>query len=157
MTTVGAHVNMTHVKTNPLISWIRCWGPAIVIMAVIFLLSATPSRILPNFGVSDTLVKKGAHMLGYALLTLAYMRGMSGLQAGGKQSWKAAALSLILAALYAMSDEYHQSFVPGRNSRWTDVGIDAVGGTVGLILWSLLPSLRRATAFRLPSALKGGG
>lgn len=148
---------MAHVKTKPFFFLIRLWGPAIVVMAVIFLLSATPSSELPNFGENDTLVKKGAHMLGYALLTLSYVRGVSRILAEGKQTWKVVLLALGLAALYAVSDEYHQSFVPGRHSRWADVGIDAIGGTVGLILWGLLPGLRRATAFRLPSTPKGTG
>ncbi|MBX9669503.1 MAG: VanZ family protein [Candidatus Obscuribacterales bacterium] len=48
-------------------------------------------------------------------------------------------LAFILTVLYAASDEWHQSFVPGRSSNWSDVGVDAFGialGTVILFLWN---------------------
>ncbi len=96
-----------------MLSWLQQWGPAFVLMIVIFGFSATPEVDLPNFGGMDTVVKKGAHMLGYALLTLAYLRGSSGTAVTRREIWKYALFSLCLAALYAMTDEYHQSFVPG--------------------------------------------
>ena len=49
-------------------------------------------------------------------------------------------LSLLLAALYAITDEFHQSFVPGRHSSWVDVLVFDGGGEVialGLTLWWL--------------------
>ncbi len=49
-------------------SWrgqISRWGPAVLMMAVIFTASSFPSRDLPSFGLWDRLVKKGGHMLGY--------------------------------------------------------------------------------------------
>jgi hypothetical protein len=129
--------------------FIQHWGPAIVIMIAIFLFSATPSNELPNFGGSDTLVKKGAHMLGYALLTLGFIRGMTGSTEKPRLPWGYLVLALCLSTFYAMTDEYHQSFVPGRNSRWTDVGIDTVGGMISLIIWGALPAVRKIVAYRL--------
>jgi len=41
-------------------------------MLVIFLFSARPSSDLPNFGWADTIVKKGGHVIGYALLAWSY-------------------------------------------------------------------------------------
>ncbi len=138
------------------ITFLIQWGPAVLAMLVIFILSATPSYDLPDFGGADTLVKKGAHMLGYALLTLAFLRGVMGFSGNRQITWKHACLALILSFLYAMTDEYHQSFVPGRHSRWTDVGIDTIGGSVGLALWSLVPIIRHLTSFRLVSASDSG-
>jgi VanZ family protein len=37
-----------------------------------------------------------------------------------------------VSVLYGMSDELHQSFVPNRDSNWLDVGLDAVGGGIGV-------------------------
>ncbi len=54
------------------------WGPALVLMAVIFAASATPGEDLPNAGDWDTVFKKGGHLLGYALLGVAYLRGLAG-------------------------------------------------------------------------------
>ena len=96
-------------------------------MLVIFLLSSTPSNQIPNFGAWDVLVKKGSHLLGYGLLAQSYRHGF-----GGKSlytNWKAGSLAI----LYAVSDEFHQSFIPGRNASAMDIGIDTIG-----ILLSLL-------------------
>ena len=52
------------------------WFPAILMMALIYLASATPSDELPNYGFWDTLIKKGGHMTGYGLLASAYWYGL---------------------------------------------------------------------------------
>ncbi len=115
-------------------NWILRWGPALVMMALIFAFSATPSYDLPYFGGADTLVKKLGHASGYAFLSLAYARGLN------PKSQRGVILCWLLAILYALSDEYHQMFVPGRNSSLVDVGIDAAGSLAALAL--LLASIR---------------
>lgn len=65
-------------------------------------------------------------MLGYALLALSFAWGL-----GGKP--KTAWLALVLAVLYAISDEFHQTFVPGRNGTPVDVTIDSLGASLGLL------------------------
>jgi VanZ family protein len=104
------------------------WFPAVLIMAVIFGFSSTPSAELPSYGLMDFLVKKGAHMLGYGLLALAYWYG---LRFEKRRGW----LALLFAILYASSDEFHQSFVPGRHPSWVDVlGFDGGGALIALSL-----------------------
>ena len=102
-------------------------------MAVIFMLSATPGSRLPTFGLWDTLVKKGAHFLGYALLALTYLYGLS-TQKGGHRV-RPYLVAFVLAILYAVSDEYHQSFVPGRHPSWVDAFL-IDGSGAALSLWS---------------------
>jgi len=102
------------------------WLPALVMMALIFAFSATPSSGLPNFDAADFIIKKSAHMLGYALLALSYLRAFD----GKLDKWK---LIWLLTILYAASDEFHQSFVAGRGSTVMDVGIDAIGAGWGLL------------------------
>ena len=71
-------------------------------------------------------------MLGYALLGLAYWYGLR----FNKRRWW---LALLFAILFAASDEFHQSFVPGRHPSWVDVlGFDGGGAAsaIGLAyLW----------------------
>ncbi|MGL6099840.1 MAG: VanZ family protein [Fusobacteriaceae bacterium] len=43
----------------------------------------------------------------------------------------------IFVVLYSISDEYHQSFVPGRGPSILDVGIDSLGGALGIVLGKL--------------------
>jgi hypothetical protein len=115
------------------------WGPALLWMAIIFLSSATPSRELPRFGSLDVVVKKGGHMLGYAILALAYRRGL-----GWKMNRSPAAWAL--AVLYALLDEFHQSFVPGRHPSLVDALLfDAGGAALALWLGWALSRIRRSS------------
>jgi VanZ family protein len=110
-------------------TWIIRWGPAVLMMATIFIFSARPSTDLPDFGLWDYLVKKGGHMLGYALLALMYWRGLN-LEPGRK--WFAWGLAIC----FAITDEMHQAFVPGRHPSPFDVFFfDNLGAILGLILW----------------------
>jgi VanZ family protein len=90
------------------------WLPALLIMILIFLISARPSSQLPNFNWADTFVKKGGHIVGYALLAFTYWRALD--FKGDKRS-----IAWLLAMLYALTDEFHQSFVTGRHSTIWDV------------------------------------
>jgi Predicted integral membrane protein len=105
---------------------IKRWLPAILMMVVIFGFSSITGKEMPNFGTWDLIVKKGAHVLGYALLALLlwYAQGFD------KNRWW---LALLLAVLYAISDEFHQSFIAGRHSSWVDaLVIDGCGAAFGL-------------------------
>ncbi len=104
------------------------WGPALVIMSVIFLLSSQTRSRLPNFGPLDYIVKKSGHMLGYGLLASAYWWGLG---RGRRQSWYA----WILAVIYAGTDEFHQSFVAGRDPSVVDVLVfDNLGAATALVV-----------------------
>ena len=109
-------------------SFLYRWGPAILLMAVIFGFSSTPQVSLLYFGSADYFVKKGGHMLGYALLALAYKHGLQGMKNPNRWAW-------VLAVLYALTDEFHQSFVPGRHPSLLDVFLfDANGAAIALWL-----------------------
>ena len=102
------------------------WVPAILVMTVIFIFSSTPARELPNYGIWDLLVKKGGHMTGYGFLSISIWFGFHYDQ---KKTW----LAWFLALLFAISDEIHQSFTPGRHPSWVDVMIfDGGGAAIGL-------------------------
>lgn len=112
--------------------------------ALIFLLSATPDL---HSGLEyDYPLRKLAHMIEYAILFLLSRRAFQGTwaPAPGKPSraWDAAAL--VFAVFYAMSDEYHQSFVAGRSGQWADVGIDAIGTVLAALAVTLRRGSRRA-------------
>ena len=110
-------------------TWIYRWGPAILLMAIIFLASATPASDFPGLGSLDLLVKKGGHMIGYALLAASYHRALNKRKVITKQHL---ALAICLTVLYAASDEWHQSYTPGRNASFLDIGIDIIGGLIGI-------------------------
>ena len=110
-----------------MIAFFRKWGPAVVMTTAIFAFSSIPSKEMPSFGSWDTYAKKGAHALGYGLLATAFWRGFSWEK---RLVW----LSLLLAVLYAGTDELHQSFIPGRHPSPVDVCIDTVGSAIALAI-----------------------
>ena len=105
---------------------LRKWLPALVIMGTIFWLSSQPSYDLPDFDWADRIIKKGGHILGYGILAWSYWRG---LDLSPNKRW----LSWLLAMIYAVTDEFHQSYVPGRfPSVWDVLIFDNLGALVSL-------------------------
>jgi VanZ family protein len=103
------------------------WGPAILMIGLIFVFSSIPMKIQPELDWL-TLLKKGGHLLGYALLALALQRGLQ------LRGWKGITAILCCVLIFALSDEFHQSFVFGRNPSLIDVGIDLLGAALGLVV-----------------------
>jgi VanZ family protein len=94
-------------------------------MAVIFLLSAQPHLPSASSIFWDAILKKASHMLEYAVLAALIWFAL------GK---RAPLLVWSLAAAYAVSDEYHQSFVPGRQADPMDVLLDVTGAALAVLL-----------------------
>jgi VanZ family protein len=102
---------------------LRSWLPALCWMALIFFLSSLRGSSLSNFGPLDLFVKKGAHITEYALLYFFLFRAIHTVVV----TRKAFVISAIIAVLYAISDEYHQTFVLLREGTVRDVFIDCIG------------------------------
>jgi VanZ family protein len=105
------------------------WVPAVLMMGAIFVLSSLPIERIPYFGQYDLLVKKGAHATGYAMLAAAYYFALPSRLSPVYRGL----LSFLMAVLFAMSDEFHQSFVRGRHSALRDVAIDSAGAAMALL------------------------
>jgi hypothetical protein len=100
------------------------WLPVVVWAAVIFAFSAVPS-LGTGLGTWDLVLRKLAHMTEYAVLALLLARALG-----------RALPAFAVGVAYAASDEFHQTFVRGREGRPLDVAIDSVGLAAGLLLWS---------------------
>jgi len=99
-------------------------------MCVIFFFSSQPGNELPNFDWADKIVKKSGHVVEYAVLSYANFRALEREKGKWLTAW-------LLAIIFAATDEYHQSFVPGRFPRVIDVIIfDNIGALIGVILAS---------------------
>ena len=104
------------------------WLPVVLWAAVIFALSSIPS-LSTGLGLWDTVLRKLAHAAAFALLGFLLVRAL------------ARELPAFAAGVaYAISDEIHQHFVPGRHASPVDVAIDAAGVLVGVLA---LQRLRR--------------
>ena len=107
------------------------WLPALVMMSVIFWFSAQPAEELPVFSWADTIVKKSGHVIGYGLLAFTYWYGLGMVR---QKNW----LAWLLAVLFALTDEYHQSFVSGRHpSIWDVLIFDNIGALLSVWLTGL--------------------
>ena len=115
---------------------VRVWGPAWATMVLIFVLSSISGLGPIPGGVDDGV----AHALQYAVLAALLLRGLAGARWRGVKV-RAAALTVLLATLYGVTDEAHQWFVPGRTAEVTDLVADALGAAVaaGVICgWSIV-------------------
>lgn len=126
--------------------FLRYWLPVLVHMALIFFLSHQP--ILPGPPMPIPFFDKWMHGLFYGVLAFLVLRAW--LQ-GSYQSldWKAVAITLFIVALYGVSDEFHQSFVPNRTPDLSDWLADMSGALlVCLLAFSVSDSGRKTLAYR---------
>jgi VanZ family protein len=80
--------------------------------------------------------RKCAHLAEYAILALLCWLGLRPKDQSPAWSWRRAFKALLIVTLYAITDEYHQTFVPTREGSVWDVLIDMCGGSLGLMfLW----------------------
>jgi VanZ family protein len=104
----------------------KAYFPVIAWAVVIYSLSA--QTVLAGFEVSifDFIFKKLAHMFVYAVLYVLLYRAVT-LTTHQKFYYLHLFLPLLIGLIYALSDELHQSLVPGRFATLRDVGFDALG------------------------------
>jgi VanZ family protein len=105
------------------------WLPPLALMGMIFFFSAQPN-LSSGLGWIDHVGRKIVHASEYALLCFLWWRALR----TRVDRTKALAAAWAIAALYAATDEYHQSFVSGRHATWVDVAIDSMGAGVFALL-----------------------
>ena len=57
------------------------------------------------------------------------------LSISGFKMRKAVVLSFIICLLYAISDEVHQTLIPGRSGEVSDVILDTIGASIGILIY----------------------
>lgn len=111
--------------------FIRYWLPLIVYGLLIFVQSSFPSPVeTPDVPFFDKILHIGAYAVMGALFCRAYAAGPLGTKIP-----RLAALSILSAVLYGISDELHQYFVPGRDADVLDAAADLFGASCGVALW----------------------
>jgi len=112
--------------------------PAALYAAVLFALSAQPNP-LPFLPPELFLQDKLLHGLAYTVLGALLVPGFRG---AGWSARSAVLLAVALASVYGATDEFHQSFVPGRNADVLDWVADTLGAALGAAAATTL-ALRR--------------
>ena len=101
-------------------------------MAVIFSLSSIHGSDLPEVGVPN--IDKAAHIAEYLILGFLLIRAVS----GSSQNISLAKIIvsvIIIASSYAIFDEWHQQFIPGRTCDIFDFMADFIGANIGILLY----------------------
>lgn len=145
---------MIHFSTMRKSKFIKYWFPVALWMGFTFLMSTdtfsaqNTSRIIEpilkflfptisahSLQLAHFVVRKLAHVTEYSILALLLFRAF---RAGSTEphSVRWVLSSLTIVALFASSDEFHQTFVPSRGPSVVDVGIDTFSGIISLtIAW----------------------
>ncbi len=126
----------------------KWWGPAIVWMLLIFFVSAQSQLPSPETRWVDFVFEKSAHSFEFAVLGALLLRALA---ADEPPHWRVVGLAVLLAWSYALSDEFHQRYVPGRSADWLDILFDWLGASLGAYLmlrWRA--SRQRASQFPAP-------
>ncbi len=147
------------------IRWIA-WLPALFVAAAIFYFSAQPADVSTEMSdgvttillqIAETLgllelspetvgriceqlstpIRKCAHITEYMILHVTILWGLYHWCSNMKTNTRLwLRWAFVMTAVYAMTDEIHQLFVPGRAGRVTDVLIDCIGvSMITLLLW----------------------
>lgn len=116
-------------------------------MAAIFQASAMPSAAPPGQGWDKLL-----HFLAYGLLAVLVLRALCGGDPG-RAGWPPAMMAALFATLYGLTDEWHQSYVPGRMAEAADLAADAAGALAGAWsawAWSIIGARHRMRSRDVP-------
>jgi VanZ family protein len=101
------------------------WGPVALYLWFIYHLSAESD---PVPAVTSVVWDKALHTTGYAVLGALLAQALSSEGLPARRVW---ILATLAGALYGVSDEFHQSFTPGRDSDIHDCLADLIGAAVG--------------------------
>ena len=116
---------------------VKLWLPVIIWCWFIFYLSSIPNLRAAKNPFWDEIIRSIVHGLFYALLYTLFFRALN-----FKKTHKDFLTPITLSCLYALSDEFHQFFVPTRTFQFKDILVDFIGIFTGaLIIWRLLPKV----------------
>ena len=112
------------------------WLPAIAVMAIIFVLSSQSGLRVSDDAAVDRPFRVTGHLLAFGTLAACVLLGLAW---DRRPRPRDAAIALGVTFIFALSDEWHQSFVPERMGRMDDVVTDMIGAAVGLaVAWVAL-------------------
>jgi VanZ family protein len=157
---------MRHLQTRRMWLWHvgKYWLPPLCWMAVMCGLSTdtfaaehtggvlwyvfqelAPRATYEHYTLLHFFIRKAAHLTEYAILAYLLLRAF---RAGAAVSWhwRWATFSLLLVAIYAGLDEYHQTFTQSRTGSVSDSLLDIAGGLLALLWLGLRWYVRRSTS-----------
>lgn len=120
----------------------------IIWMIVIYLMSSSNSTVsnqqsgyivnfianlfnISNLELLSYIIRKIAHLIEYTILGLLVENTI-------KNYHQKSYITLIICIIYSITDEFHQSLVPGRSPQIKDIIIDTIGSLLGIVIYHLI-------------------
>jgi VanZ family protein len=113
------------------VRFIKYWLPVTIYALLIFYLSSIPGKEIPLLFAHQDVI---AHIVEYAIFAILINRALKAYNLrmvyARRLFWV-----FLLSFVYAVSDEFHQIFVPGRYASGLDLFIDAIGSFIGSLIY----------------------
>ena len=93
------------------------------------------SKIERASKIMNTPMRKVMHASVYLVLAF-FMMTLTNIISNHKYYWLTLLISLVLCVFFAITDEYHQTFVSGRSGQILDIVIDSIGAMIGLVFYT---------------------
>ncbi len=129
-------------------TWALRWGPPLLWMVVIFAASSLSSDAIESTGAGKAsrsapavANQVTAHLIEFGGLAILLFRALA-LQ-GALSALRLGLVVVAVTTAYGATDEFHQSFVPGRYPDWLDIAYDAAGAILGALVGLAWMWLRR--------------
>lgn len=119
------------------VRWVQLVWPLLV--AALVIVASSRSRVAAPAGIAN--IDKIGHFLVYGLLATLVCRMRPG--------WRGAVIGLVAASIFGVTDEWHQSYVPGRSSDPMDWVADTLGAALAVSLYAGWPLYRRVLEWPL--------
>jgi|SRR5690625_221633 len=99
--------------------------------SLVQLIKSLMASFFPNgeMALIHRFVRKLAHVIAYFILSFLMVHALRCIDTLNVRS---VCFTFLFTTLYAISDEYHQTFIPGRSGEWQDVLIDSCGTVLGI-------------------------
>ena len=111
----------------------KYWAPPLLYMALIFAVSSMKQPPLPMPKFEWLTIDKLYHFIEYAILGGLLARAFVKAKPSVVPSQLIWGLAAVLSILYGASDEWHQTFVPGRLATLADWVADVLGSIAGVV------------------------
>ncbi len=115
--------------------------PLHLLLPIFYAIAIFGASIMPipvqNRGIDIPHIDKLLHFIGYGILAVLIFRAFIELGLSEKHLFKTMAAAIVLSALYGLSDEIHQSFVPHRTASFADFLADLAGSTAMVLLYEI--------------------
>ncbi len=132
-------------ESKRVVEFLWYWGPVALYAGLIFYLSSQshPEQYVPHF-LFVKLGDKVLHAVEYAVMGFLCYRAFRH-AAGAWGEHYAVLLGVVAATVYGATDEWHQAFVPFRESDRWDLATDLFGALLGVLMWSWIENRRTQT------------